>query len=262
MSASPVTSRHLVLTALVGLLSILATACSLPVAAQSSCDHEATRTATLSASDVDQLRTVSESGSLEIIGSPEATSIRVVGRACASSEELLRQVGMELGQSDGVALLEAKMPRTWGRRVARLDLVVEVPARLAHDIHDGSGSIVVRDVATVTIDDGSGSIDIERVQGNVEIDDGSGSIVASQIGGSVRIVDGSGSLRLEQVEKDVRIRDGSGDIHVETVQEDVRVTDGSGDIDVRRVKGDFIVEGDGSGSARYSEVKGTVRVPD
>lgn len=42
---------------------------------------------------------------------------------------------------------------------AQLDLVIEVPARLAADIADGSGSIELLNLGEVELTDGSGGID-------------------------------------------------------------------------------------------------------
>ncbi len=123
---------------------------------------------------------------------------------------------------------------------ARIDLEVSVPTGVDVSIDDGSGSIEVNDIAAaVSIDDGSGSIDLRNVA-NVNIDDGSGSIEISNVAGDVSIVDGSGS------------------INVRSVTGSVTIDDGSGGIDVSDVGQDLIIVDDGSGEFRFADVRGTV----
>jgi DUF4097 and DUF4098 domain-containing protein YvlB len=122
----------------------------------------------------------------------------------------------------------------------RIDLEIRAPATLPISIDDGSGSIEVRNfVADVMIDDGSGSIEVQTV-GALDIDDGSGSIVATDVAGDVFVDDGSGGITLEKV-------GGS-----------VTIDDGSGSIDVRDVAGDLIILDAGSGSVSFSDIRGTV----
>lgn len=73
------------------------------------------------------------------------------------------------------------------------------------DIDDGSGEIEARDIAgEVLIDDGSGSIDIRNADGDVEISDGSGSIYINGIEKDVIIKrDGSGSVKVVNVKGNI-----------------------------------------------------------
>ena len=120
-------------------------------------------------------------------------------------------------------------------------LEVRLPTHFDLEIVDGSGSIVVTNVA-----------------GDIEIDDDSGSIKMSGVGGDVRIDDGSGSISLVDVGANVNIRDGSGSITVRRVGGSVVVDDGSGSINVSEVEQDLIIEGDGSGGLNFSDIKGRV----
>jgi DUF4097 and DUF4098 domain-containing protein YvlB len=124
---------------------------------------------------------------------------------------------------------------------AVINLTVTVPKALSLDIDDGSGGIVVEDVAGVRIDDGSGSIRINRVAGEVKIDDGSGGIEIGEVTGDVDVEDGSGEIDIRKVGGTVTIDDGSGSISVEDVGKDVRIVNaGSGGVDITRVKGRII----------------------
>ena len=122
-----------------------------------------------------------------------------------------------------------------------VQLVVRIPARLELDI-----------------DDGSGSIDIENVSGNIDLEDGSGSISMTDVGGNVEIDDGSGSISVTGVGGDISISDGSGSIKVRAVSGSVVVDDGSGSINVSDVEDDLIIEEAGSGGLDFSNIRGSV----
>jgi hypothetical protein len=120
-------------------------------------------------------------------------------------------------------------------------LIVRVPEHLDLDVDDGSGSVV-----------------IEKVRGDIEIEDGSGSLSMSDVGGDVEIDDGSGSISVSGVGGDISISDGSGSIKVRAVTGSVVVDDGSGSINVSDVGEDLIIEEDGSGSLDFSDIRGKI----
>lgn len=120
-------------------------------------------------------------------------------------------------------------------------LKVTVPEAMSLDVEDGSGSIVVQNMAgDVVVEDGSGSLELTRVGGSVTIADGSGSISAEKVGGDISIVDGSGSLSVLEAEGNVTIDDGSGGITVSGVAGDLDILEaGSGGLTVTDVQGRF-----------------------
>jgi len=120
-------------------------------------------------------------------------------------------------------------------------LQVQVPQHLALDIDDGSGSMVVN-----------------NVRGDIRVDDSSGSIRMRDVGGSISIEDGSGSIDIDGVGGDISIEDGSGGIRVSDVTGSVIVDDGSGSVNVNGVGQDLIIVDDGSGSINYTDVQGKV----
>lgn len=118
-----------------------------------------------------------------------------------------------------------------------IDLAIRVPRSMQVRIVDGSGSIRVGNLdGDLDIEDQSGSVTISAIGGNVTIDDGSGSITAEDVGGDVTIDDGSGSISVLRAEGTVSISDGSGSITVEEA-------------------GDFELRGDGSGSVNLSGIR-------
>lgn len=173
-----------------------------------------------------------------------------------------KRLYLDLEQDGDRAVLKAGFRPGWGwGGEATVDLDVRMPAELALEIDDGSGPITVDGIASaVRIDDGSGPIELTGT-GDVEIDDGSGSIRLENTG-AVTIDDGSGSISIVRAAGDVYVEDGSGTIEIRGVQGSVTVDDGSGDIEIDDVEHDLIIEEEGSGSLRYTNVRGTVEERD
>jgi hypothetical protein len=231
------------------------------------CRFEETREATVRATARDRLELIARSGSLRVEGRPGVNEVRVVGRACASSRDLLEQLVIESGRSGSgvrIEVPELDDDFEWGfNRYATLDLEVIVPAGMAAEITDGSGEMSVRGLGASVITDGSGEIRVEELSGGLSIEDGSGAMVITGIEGDVEIEDGSGEIEIRGVTGSVTIRDGSGGIDVVDVGGSVRVpTDGSGSVDASDVEGDLTVASKGSGSVMHRNVRGTIDVPE
>lgn len=173
-----------------------------------------------------------------------------------------KRLRLDLERDGDRAKLKAGFGTGWGwDGDAEIDLDVRMPAQLALVIDDGSGPIKVHDIAnSVRIDDGSGPIELGN-SGDIDIDDGSGSITLENTGG-VKIDDGSGSITIVAAAGDVYVEDGSGSIDIREVQGSVTVDDGSGDIEIDDVEHDLIIEEKGSGSLRYTNVRGAIEQDD
>lgn len=238
-----------------------------PVAAQD-CRHEAQRDVRLAATATDRLVLIARAGSLRVEGRTGASEVTVRGRACASSQELLDMLRLRSDRSGDIARVEVE-EIDWDewdwrdQQYARLDLVVEVPAGMRVDLEDGSGEISVRGTGDLTIDDGSGDIEVEDIAGGVRIDDGSGEIMIVRVRGDVSVDDGSGDVTVRDITGSVELEDGSGSIDIDGIEGTVRIPDdGTGSLDVRGVGGDLIVGDKGNGSIRHSDVRGRVDVPE
>jgi len=231
-------------------------------AAVAQCEVRGERRAEVDAAGAAALELSAGAGSLEVRGSPDLDHVRIRGDACASDADLLEEIRIETRRDGDRVVVEARMPDTGGGDHAEMDLVVEAPASLRAEVDDGSGPITVRDLAGLSLHDGSGSIDVARIDGPVRIDDGSGSLQLSEIRGTVDVEDGSGSLSVESVKGDVSVEDGSGELTIRRIRGSVRVDDGSGDIRVADVTGDLLVEESGSGGLAVDRVAGQVRIED
>ena len=205
-------------------------------------------------------------GKLTINGNANSHEVRVVAKACASSSRRLEQTDLKyrVRGSDLEVRTEFDRERgilgwlNFGNSYAYVDIEVTMPNNLYLDVHDGSGGIEITDVSALSLDDGSGSIFIENVSGNVSVEDGSGPITISGVNGKVSVSDGSGPINIRDSNEVVIINDGSGEINIEHIRTNVNIyDDGSGSIRIHDVAGNVALGDTGSGSVDVSEVAGT-----
>jgi DUF4097 and DUF4098 domain-containing protein YvlB len=213
---------------------------------------ETTRALNLPAQGIKRFEIEAGAGSLTVTGREGLTAIEVKAEIVArhvGDEDmdgfLKDRVELSLEKRGEVAVLVSRVRDrirlfSFGDD-AVINLTVSVPEDMPLEIDDGSGNLVVEDVAAVKIDDGSGSIRVDRIAGEVKIDDGSGGIEIDDVKGDVSVDDGSGEILIRRVGGTVTIDDGSGSIDIKDVEKDVRlVRTGSGGVDVSNVKGQVI----------------------
>jgi DUF4097 and DUF4098 domain-containing protein YvlB len=210
-----------------------------------------TKRESFSAAGVTKARIEAAAGRLTITGRPGASTIEVMadykGHAASAhkKQEIIDSLRLSMEVRNGAFHLKSEnvQASNWTNH-GWIDLDITLPATLSLNIDDGSGSMSVIGInGDVTIDDGSGEIEAERIQGNLSIEDG------------------SGSIRVRDVGRNLEIRDGSGGIRIEHVGGDVQIHDGSGSIEVMDVTGSLIVPEHGSGSIHHEQVRGRVQVP-
>lgn len=235
-----------------GILVLTLLAASLTYGAAN--DYVEARDLRLPATGIDKLKIDSGAGSLDVVGiaGSDEIAVRATINVPNSNDTKARKIiesDMTLnlaGEGTGATLTShfENSLRFWASQPS-IDLRVSVPERFVLVLDDGSGSLKVRQVlGDITIDDGSGSIALAKVGGDIRIDDGSGSISAENVGGSLNIVDGSGSITIA------------------TVGGSVTIDDGSGSISVSDVSKDLIIEDDGSGSLNFARIQGRVEKQD
>lgn len=144
---------------------------------------------------------------------------------------------------------------------ARIHLNIQLPVNMNVRVIDGSGSVDITDIiGNLSIDDNSGDISIRNVTGRIMVEDGSGDIEIQDVQGRLEIVDGSGQIVIQQVTGDVTIKDASGGIEVNDIDGSVTVSDGSGSIDIYRVKKNVFIREPGSGELDIDGVQGKVTI--
>jgi hypothetical protein len=225
-------------------LLVVVTAC-LPASALA--DYLEVRELSLAARGVDTVSIEAGAGSLDVIGVAGSgdivvtATIELSGRSDERAREVIESdMILSLEKDSDRAEIKAWFEEGWGMgRSSHIHLEVRMPEGLHLEIEDGSGSIDIGNVrGDIMLEDGSGSLEMEDVGGNVEIEDGSGSISVSGVGGDLVINDGSGGIKVRDVSGSVTVDDGSGSIDVRNVDEDlIIVDDGSGSLDFSRIGG-------------------------
>ena len=248
--------------------------------AASPCRFSADLEVTIDTAGIERINIDAVAGGLAVQGHADSSQIRVTGKACAKSELAVQQIQL-LSRTEGSdAYVEARIPSR-GRMFsnASLDLKAMVPSRVPLAVQDSTGEILVRNVASLQLRDGTGDIEIEGVPGDVSVTDGTGATVIRAVGGSLQVKDGTGPLsirdvqgsvtvddgtgeiKISEVGGDLRLRDGTGDVEIEDVAGSVDVRDGTGDVSVRRVEGSLRLR-DGTGGVQLTEVRGPVDLRD
>ena len=231
--------------------------------------NEAPRNATVPVAGARVVRIDAAAGSLRVEGKEGLSEVRVRGTARLEGRGRIDDIKLIAERRGGEIYIKADIPENdydgWrDGSYMGLDLVIEVPRTMRLDVEDGSGEAEFLNTGELTLDDGSGTIEIRGMHGDLDIEDGSGEIDINGVDGDVRINDGSGEIQARNVTGNFVVSDdGSGSIRITDVGGTVRVgSDGSGNIDVDRVGGDFVVDSDGGGGIRYDTVKGRVSIPE
>lgn len=249
------------------------------------CKYEADRNAQLDAAGVKKLVISAGAGDLEIEGKTDQQQVRVAGRACASSEDLLSHIQLETRREGETVHVKALLPDEQGllgfKRNAALDLELTVPSSVTVELEDSSGDVELENVRAAQVRDSSGDLEITGIAGDLAVEDNSGDVTIQGVRGNLRLSDSSGDIRANEVDGqididadssgDIRIMqagavrigtDTSGDIVLRQIARDVRIdSDSSGDINVDEIGGSFTVLADGSGSIHQGKIAGPVQIP-
>jgi len=214
-----------------------------------------TREEALDLADVRIVELEVEAGTLLIVGDRDGSAGSLRAEFRGPGQATLE--GLELTHSvEGERL---RIVSRTSRSRGLIDIELRLPAGVELRIDDGSGSIRVDGIdGRVSIEDGSGSIAVSDLGSDLRVRDGSGSVSVDRVSGTVHVEDGSGSIRVTSTGGSVEIHDGSGSISVTGAGGDVTVRDDSGSIRVRDVDGRFRLLSDGSGSVSTNRIRGGI----
>lgn len=212
------------------------------------CKFRADRAAGLDATGVEKVVIRAGAGDMKVIGLGNAVRIEARGPACAAKQELLDAAQIHVRREGNVVFVETDLPQnesgwSWGmNQYVYIDIGIALPSSIPVEAHDSSGDASFENLMSLTLQDSSGDLEVDRIAGLADISDSSGDLEIKNAGS-------------------VRVRDSSGDIDIDDVQGDVEIVlDSSGDIEVANVAGSVKVQQDSSGSIRIEEVKGSVTV--
>ena len=220
------------------------------IAATAYADYEETRELTLLTRGIYTVNIEAGAGSLDVVGVAGAEQVAVVATIMVPGQDddealktMQEDMVLSLEKDSDTAVLKAWFEDGWNWGDSpSIHLEVSMPEGLH-----------------LEVDDGSGSLEIDNVRGDIKLDDGSGSVTMTDVGGTVDVEDGSGSLTITGVGGDITVDDGSGGIRIRGVSGSVTIDDGSGGIDVSDVENDLIIVDDGSGGLDYDNIGGRVQ---
>ena len=163
----------------------------------------------------------------------------------ADEAAALVERGMEQDDQKRVIVRAPTLPQSegwsfWGKRGARVDYNVRVPARTA-----------------VRVLSRSGRVGIARTEGRVHVESGSGRVSIEEVTGEVTVVARSGSVTVKRIQGDVTAESRSGRVEVSHVTGKASVQSRSGVIEAREISGDLEARGH-TGSVNVEMAHGAV----
>ena len=208
---------------------------------------------TLTVSGRPDIEVVTGSGAIEVgPGRDGHIEIRAEIRA---GREWGWNSGSRLSPEERVRRIEANPPIEQNGNVIRIGHIDD------RDLQNGvsiSYTLTIPAASLVRSKTGSGSQRIERIRGDVQSSTGSGSIVAREVG-SLSASAGSGSIQADGVNGSFRANTGSGRIEAGGVGGAITAKTGSGGIEVNQVGSGNVDVASSSGTVRISGVRGALR---
>lgn len=223
-------------------------------------DIEEKRTLTESATDVKVVTIKAGAGFLVVKGDASASQISVEADMQVDEGNYELSLNVSGDTAELIADANPENKSNWFGDSPKIDMTVSIPANVELKITDGSGSLTVTDIdGDLQIKDGSGSMEVANIGGITVINDGSGSIEIENIRSSLTIDDGSGSIDIREVTGEIKIDDGSGGINIVDVASTVNIEDGSGSILVKGAIGHVTID-DGSGGIDLEDLADGVTI--
>lgn len=138
-----------------------------------------------------------------------------------------------------------------------VDLKISLPADSNVFVRNAVGNVRGGELEGVlTVDTGSGDVQIASYAGGLTVDTGSGDVVLGSARGETSIDTGSGDVTVRRLIGNGLVDTGSGDVTVENVSAGkLSVDTGSGDVEVRKGTAARVMADTGSGNVRIIEVE-------
>jgi hypothetical protein len=155
--------------------------------------------------------------------------------------------------------LTIKPRRRHRLRGFRMDITVHLPAGSRVDATTAAARLAVRgEVASLSVQSASASIDADRVTGAVDVQSASGTVRLGTVDGPLTFTSASGSLRAERVGGSCEASTASGSITIGAAGDDVAASSVSGSVAVREAHRGTVDVSATSGSVEVGVRRGTV----
>lgn len=195
-------------------------------------------------------------------GSDQSVRVEVVARLWAEDDheaddqaELIRRGIMHEGDEviiKAPALLRPRPFLFFGHSRPRVDYQITVPARTQAKIDNSSGPVEVENIeGPLRVDSRSGKVAVRDVASDAEIVSRSGTLTAESIGGRLEAESRSGSVRIKECRGDAAVYARSGSLTIE---------DAGGRLKAGTRSGSVRYEGEVHGSFDIEVTSGSVRL--
>jgi len=200
-------------------------------------------------------------GGLEVRGENRDTIELRVTVDGVDPEEAKKHLDLTVEEGASGVVIRARFKKndSWvsslfGGGSAQVHYEVRVPRATNLAVNNGSGGIRIDAVdGTVALDNGSGGVEVTDINGSLSIDNGSGGVEVSRLRGSLVVDNGSGGIEASEIRGDVRIDNGSGGVRLDGIEGNLAVDPGSGGVQARMVGGNAgIVATTSSGGVRIA----------
>jgi hypothetical protein len=180
-------------------------------------------------------------GGLELQGEDRNTiELRVTAEGM-DPEEAKKLLDLTVEDGPSGVLIRARFKKTdswlsslFGGGDARVHYEVRVPRATNLAVNNGSGGVNIDDIdGSVALDNGSGGVEATDINGSLSVDNGSGGVEVSRLRGSLVVDNGSGGVEASDVQGDVKVDNGSGGVRLDGVDGRLTVDTGSGGVEAR-----------------------------
>lgn len=169
------------------------------------------------------------SGSVSV-SSSAGERIEVIATKRVTPARDLDRIEISFDHRGSELVIEARKPATL--LAANVEFEIRVPPGTQAELRTGSGTVEVEGIqGGLAVDTGSGSIEAWALLGPVDLHTGSGSITVQDVTGAVTLDSGSGGLSVRGLNGSLEAHTGSGSIDVNGTTGQVRLDTGSGSVD-------------------------------
>jgi len=192
-------------------------------------------------------------------------------------EELLNEnYSLEIKVENGTLYAIAKETKSNNKKGLSISFEISVASKVDGQVKTGVGSIQVQNIqGKIKGNSGTGSVKVEKCDGDINLKTGVGSISLNDLKGTAEISSGSGSIKAEDISANLTVKtsvgsmqfknisgslkanSGTGSIKLYNVQSGADIRTGTGGITVEKCQGNFDLK-TSSGGVKLENITGNI----
>ncbi|MEZ4819260.1 MAG: DUF4097 family beta strand repeat-containing protein [Bdellovibrionota bacterium] len=204
--------------------------------------------------NVDHVVIDNQSGKIRISSDADVKKVAVMAQKVKGDQDCR----LQMVQKEATLELITRKTKKWFGNTCNIKINVVVPEKIALNVDNGSGEIVLSGVfEKVDVDNGSGDVVTKGKILELSGDTGSGNMDVDTVLGDIDLDTGSGNINITSVAGKVVLETGSGDVsfrhHGKTLDK-VKVSTGSGNVNMHLPKDAIFITQFSTGSGKvYNE---------